>query len=185
MNAPATRHGGGESLTCEIMPNPPKYALQAIFGPGLENMLHHTPHANRLRMQVISTAAGVAVVTLPFAPELVGDPGRGVVFGGVITTLLDQASGLAVACSMEDLKPIATVDLRVDYLRAAHPGSDLFARTECYKLTRNVAFVRGIAWDHDEAEPFATSLGTFMIGSSPVLSAGMARLAAAQKGKPS
>lgn len=134
-------------------------------------------------MQVIETAPGVAVVMLPFAPELVGDPGRGVVFGGVITTLLDQASGLAVACAMEELQPMATVDLRVDYLRAAEPGADLFARTECYKLTRNVAFVRGTAWEHDEKNPFATSHGTFMIGSSPVLSAGLARLAEAQKVK--
>lgn len=161
-----------------------QYALQSVFGPGIANMLHHTPHAKRLRMQVVETAAGVAVVTLPFAPELVGDPGRGVVFGGVITTLLDQASGLAVACAMEELRPIATVDLRVDYLRAADPGADLFARAECYKLTRNVAFVRGTAWERDPANPFATCLGTFMVGSSPVLSAGLARLAEAQKGKP-
>lgn len=157
-----------------------KYALGSIFGGGILNMLHHTPHAKRLGMQVVETGPAFAIITLPYAPEIVGDPGRGVVFGGVITTLLDQASGLAIACSMEELRPIATVDLRVDYLRAAEPGRDLFARVDCTKVTRNVAFVHGIAWENDPDDPFATCLGTFMIGANPVVSPGLQKLAEAQ-----
>lgn len=159
------------------------YALASIFGAGIENMLHHTPHAKRLGMQVVETGPRYSIVTLPYAAELVGDPGRGVVFGGVITTLLDQASGLAIACSMDALRPIATVDLRVDYLRAADPGADLFARADCYKLTRAVAFVRATAWERSPEEPFASCLGTFMIGSSTVVSPGLARLAERQSEK--
>lgn len=158
-----------------------KLALASIFGAGIENMLHHTPHAKRLGMQVVETGPRFAVVTLPFSADLIGDPGRGVVFGGVITTLLDQAAGLAIACSMDALLPIATVDLRVDYLRAADAGADLFARAECYKLTRAVAFVRASAWERRPEEPFASCLGTFMIGSSPVVSPGLARLAEARR----
>lgn len=159
------------------MAEPTKLALASIFGAGVENMLHHTPHAKRLNMQVVETGPRYAIVTLPFADELIGDPGRGVVFGGVITTLLDQAAGLAIACSMDELRPIATVDLRVDYLRAADPGAALYGRADCYKLTRAVAFVRASAWERSPAEPFASCLGTFMIGSSPVMSPGLARLA--------
>ena len=156
------------------------YALASIFGGGIKDMLHHTPHARRLGMQVVETGPGFAIVTLPYAPEIVGDPSRGVVFGGVITTLLDQTSGLAIACAMQDLLPIATVDLRVDYLRAAEPGKDLFARVDCTKVTRNVAFVHGVAWEHEIGEPFATCLGTFMIGANPVVSPGLQKLAEAQ-----
>jgi len=54
-----------------------------------------------------------------------------VVFGGVITTLIDQASGLAVACAMEEVGAIATIDLRVDYLRAAEPGCELLEKIAC------------------------------------------------------
>jgi uncharacterized protein (TIGR00369 family) len=157
-----------------------KYALGPIFGAGIKDMLHHTPHARRLGMQVVETGPGFAIVTLPYAPEIVGDPSRGVVFGGVITTLLDQTSGLAIACAMEELRPIATVDLRVDYLRAAEPGRDLFARVDCTKVTRNVAFIHGVAWEHRRDDPFANCLGTFMIGANPVLSPGLQKLAEAQ-----
>ena len=34
------------------------------------------------------------------------------------------ALGIAVSCGLEDLRPIATLDLRTDYLRPAAPGLD-------------------------------------------------------------
>ena len=147
------------------------YALESIFGPGREDMTSHTPHARYLGMQVVETGPGLAVLMLPYRPELIGDPVRRVVFGGAITTLLDQASGLAVACALDVLRAIATVDLRVDYLRAAVPELDLYARVECYKVTRNVAFIRGLAYERSPEDPFASCLGTFMLGANPAGSA--------------
>jgi uncharacterized protein (TIGR00369 family) len=144
-----------------------QYALAPIFGPGIEEMTHHTPHARHLGMRVIETGPCYAVIQLPYRKELIGDPTRGVVFGGAITTLIDHTSGLAVACAMDVLRAIATIDLRVDYLRAAEPGVDLYARSECYRRTRNVAFVRAVAYERDPQDPFASCLATFMIGANP------------------
>jgi uncharacterized protein (TIGR00369 family) len=143
-----------------------RYALAALFGAARDELVQHTPHCQSIGLRVIEMGPGQAVIALPHRPELVGDPERGVVFGGVITTMLDHASGIAVFCSLEDLKTIATLDLRIDYLRAAEPGHELYAEARCYKLTRNVAFVRGSAWDRDREDPFATHLATFMLGSS-------------------
>jgi uncharacterized protein (TIGR00369 family) len=145
-----------------------KYALEGIFGPGYDAMTQYTPHAQYLGLKVVETGRQYAVMMLPYRPEIVGDPFRKVVFGGAITTLLDHTSGLCVACSLENLAAIATIDLRVDYLRAAEPGRDLYARTDCFRVTRTVAFVRGHAWDQDPSDPFATSIGAFMIGSTAI-----------------
>lgn len=144
-----------------------KYALESVFGPGYEGMTQYTPHAMYLGLSVVETGPKFAVMKLPYRPEIVGDPLRKVVFGGAITTLLDHASGLCVACSVETLEAIATIDLRVDYLRAAEPGRDLYARTECFRLTRTAAFIRGHAWEKDPSDPFATSIGAFMLGANP------------------
>jgi uncharacterized protein (TIGR00369 family) len=149
------------------MPDNEQYALAPIFGPGHEAMTSYTPHAQFLGMSVVETGPRYAVIRLPFRKELIGDPRRGVVFGGAITTLIDHTSGLAVACALDELRAIATIDLRVDYLRAAEPGVDLFARSECYRTTRNVAFVRAFAYESDPENAFATCLGTFMIGANP------------------
>ncbi len=143
-----------------------QYALGALFGPGREDMASYTPHARYLGVQVVETGPGFAVMMLPYRAELIGDPVRKVVFGGAITTLLDHASGLAVACALDVLRAIATVDLRVDYLRAATPGLDLYARVDCYKVTRNIAFIRGIAYERGPDDPFASCLGTFMLGAN-------------------
>ena|SRR5215475_8829884 len=149
------------------MANPERhYALEALFGPGHEAMVVHVPHARHLGIRVIETGPGVAVCLLPYREELIGDPVRRVVFGGAITTLIDHASGLAVACALEELSAIATIDLRVDYLRSAVPGRDLYARSECYRVTRNVAFVRAVAYEESPDDPFAGCLGTFMLGAN-------------------
>ncbi len=158
-------HAGGHApCTNAGMSN--RYALEPFFGPGRPEMITHVPHAVFLGMEVIETAAGHAVIRLPYREDLVGDPVRKVVFGGAITTLLDQASGLAVFCSLDVIRAIATLDLRIDYLRAAEPGRDLIGVADCYKRTRNVAFVRGVAYEDDPAEPFACFLATFMIGAN-------------------
>lgn len=153
----------------------PRYALQALFGPGRPEMVGHVPHARILGIWAVEIGPGFAVCALPYREELIGDPGRRVVFGGAITTLIDHTSGLAVACALEQLTSIATIDLRVDYLRAAAPGCDLYARSECYRVTRAVAFVRATAYDRDPGDPFASCLGTFMLGANrtmPVFAGG-------------
>ncbi|GBD26133.1 hypothetical protein HRbin30_01462 [bacterium HR30] len=143
-----------------------RYALEPLFGAGVEAMVKHTPHADYLGIRVVEIGPRYAVMMLPYREEFVGDPARGVVFGGVITTLIDHASGLAVACSLPELVAIATIDLRVDYLRAAVPGKDLFVRSECYRHTKNVAFVRASAWEEEPNDPFAFCLATFMLGAN-------------------
>jgi uncharacterized protein (TIGR00369 family) len=137
--------------------------MAPLFGKGRNELVAHIPQCVRLGMTVVETSPCRATVRLPWREELVGDPLRGVVFGGVITTLLDQASGLAVQCSLPEFKTIATLDLRIDYLRSAEKGQDLIASVECYKLTNNVAFVRGSAFDRSADDPFASTLATFMI----------------------
>lgn len=145
---------------------PRRYALESLFGSGRQDMVSFTPHARHLGLRVVETGPAFSVCSLPYREEIVGDPARRVVFGGAITTLIDHASGLAVACAVEQLGPIATIDLRVDYLRAARPDVELFARSECYRLTRNVAFVRVTAYEETTDDPFASALGTFMLGAN-------------------
>ena len=150
--------------------HPERFALAELFGAARGEMVEHIPHCRRLGMTVEQVGPRTARVRLPYRDELVGDPVRRVVFGGVITTLLDHASGLAVFCSLEELRAIATLDLRIDYLRAAEPGLDLVGEAQCYKLTTHVAFVRAIAWEREQADPFASCLATFMVGANLAVS---------------
>ena len=106
---------------------------------------------------------GWAVMRLPYRAELVGNPETGVLHGGMITSLVDACCGVAVLLKVEFRCSVATLDLRIDYLRPARPPEDVLARGECYKLTHHVAFVRALAHDGDPSDPIASASGTFVI----------------------
>jgi uncharacterized protein (TIGR00369 family) len=123
------------------------------------------PHNKALGIEVISFGGGQAVFQLPYDQKLVGNPDTGVLHGGAITALLDACSGASVFAALTELLPIATLDLRIDYLRAGDVGKPITCRANCYRLTRNVAFTRAVAYHDDESDPIATSMGTFMLGT--------------------
>ena len=116
--------------------------------------------------QAIGPAAIKLGQTLATRPDLVGDPDTGVLAGGLVTTLLDHIGGLAVWTAMDAFHPIATLDLRVDYMRAARPGVDLLAQASCYRLTPTIAFVRGWAFEDDPADPVAAAQSAYVLNRS-------------------
>lgn len=101
-------------------------------------------------------------LVLPYSPDLVGDPGSGVLASGPILALMDMATSVAVWLRLESFRAHATLDLRIDYLRPARPGQTVIGRGECYRIARSIAFVRGMAHDGDAADPIAHVAGTFM-----------------------
>ena len=134
-----------------------------------------SPHMRELGMRFVSADRGVAVGMLPYRDDLVGDPQSGVLHGGVVTTLLDSTAGASVMTMLAVPAPIATLDLRIDYLRPSTPRAPLYARVECYKLTRHVAFTRGIAYNTDEQDPVASLAATFMLQTHAIRLPGQER----------
>jgi uncharacterized protein (TIGR00369 family) len=102
-------------------------------------------------------------LALDYRKELVGDEETGVLASGPIIALMDMATSLATWIRRGRFEPQATLDLRVDYLRAAVPERSVIGHGECYRLTRRIAFVRGIAHDGDPDDPIAHVAGTFMM----------------------
>lgn len=138
------------------------------FDPRMIELMVHQgiPHCRELGIAVIEVGTARTVLKLPYQDRLVGNPESGILAGGAVTTLVDTVCGMAVQVALGRLLPIATLDLRIDYLRPSEPHRDVHASAECYKLTRQIAFVRSMAWNDDEAKPIANCVATFMIGSS-------------------
>jgi uncharacterized protein (TIGR00369 family) len=104
---------------------------------------------------------------LPYRPEFLGDLERQLIHTGVITTLIDSVCGVALIAYIGEPVRIATLDLRVDYLRPSRPGRDLVCRAECYRGTEHINFLRATVWQDDPAQPVASSTGAFMRTGRP------------------
>ena len=120
----------------------------------------------KLKLKVLEGSDKHVLIELPYDPQLIGYPDTGVIHGGVITTLMDTASGCAVVCSIFDkcdlLEISPTLDLRVDYMKPAEPHKPVYGHAQCYKLSSSVAFTRAIAYQDSIDDPIAHAVGSFM-----------------------
>ena len=132
-----------------------------------ETVREMPPHAKAIGIELVDLNNRRCIVRVPYAEHLVGDPDTGVLHGGVITATLDNASGWSVRCHEDwhEGLSMATLDIRIDYMKPAEPGRDLVVEAECYKLTKTIAFVRGFAHQGDIDDPVATSVAAFMMGT--------------------
>jgi len=136
---------------------------QAAFDPELFfEMARRVGHGKALGLEYRASGPNWMELSLPWREELVGVPETGVLASGAIVSLIDTASGGSVWMTLGHFVPIVTLDLRLDYMRPAVKGETVIARCECVKLTRQVAFVRGVAHGGDDSRPIAQSAATFM-----------------------
>ena len=120
-------------------------------------------HVVALGLRYVAHGDDWCELALDYDRRLISDLATGILASGPIVSLIDTAAGAAVTVRHGHTAE-ATLDLRVDYLRPARSGNAVFARCECYRLTRRIGFVRGIAYDGDAGDPIAHVAGTFVLG---------------------
>ena len=122
-----------------------------------------SPFIAAIKAEIPEAMNGRARMRLPYNPDLVGNPETGVIHGGVITGLLDHSCGAAIMSALDVPMPMVTLDLRIDYLKAAKPHADIFVDAECLKVGHEIAFARAVAYQEDKDNPIAISSAAFMI----------------------
>lgn len=160
--------------TPPITPDPDRHIVPkgAKFDPAvIGRMFAQHGHTAFIGMQYHGHGENWFEMALPWRADLVGVEETGVLASGPIISLLDNATSLSVWVRRGAFVPQVTLDLRIDYVRAAVPGKTVIARAECYQLRRSVAFVRGFAHDGDVNDPVAHAVGTFMLQGTPAKAA--------------
>jgi uncharacterized protein (TIGR00369 family) len=108
----------------------------------LKLMEEHSPFNRLLGIRGESVEPGRVVMTLPPRHDLVGDPRRPALHGGVVATLMDTAGGAAAWSSLVAGESVSTVDLSVDYLEPAGLGAPLRAEAILLRKGNRVCHVR-------------------------------------------
>ncbi|MGL5999863.1 MAG: PaaI family thioesterase [Pseudomonas proteolytica] len=119
-------------------------------------------HCQVLGIEVHAANAEGMTLRLPYSPQIVGDPQTGIIHGGALTSLMDTACGMATLCVLPEFEVCPTLDLRIDYMHPAEPHKTVFGFAQCYRVTSDVIFTRGFAYQDDPQQPIAHVVGTFM-----------------------
>ncbi len=98
------------------------------------------PFNRLLGIQVTELRDGFARLEVPFRTELVGDPFRPAIHGGVISALIDTCGGAAALTLITPHGFLSTIDLRVDYLRPGQPDT-LVCESTVIRMGNRVASV--------------------------------------------
>lgn len=122
------------------------------------------PFNRYLGVKVTGVRKGFARLEVPFRDELVGDPLRPALHGGVLSALADAAGGGAVWTGIEDERArVSTIDLRIDYLRPARLVT-LIAEATVVRLGNRVGVADVRLFHPDaEADTVATGKGVYNI----------------------
>ena len=129
------------------------------------------PFNRVLGLKVVSFDPKAPKVRFDMRADLIGNPARQVLHGGVISAVLDVAAGFAIHCAiLERHEPEAkiefpkmgTVDLRVDYLRPGR-GKHFETTARVVRLGSRIA-VTHMEMVNDEGELIATGSAAYVVG---------------------
>lgn len=117
-----------------------------------------------LRLEFIRFDLLRVEVRIPFNREfeLASDEGLST---GMLTTALDSIFGLVVLANLEELAPVATIGLNVDFTSTPRRGESVICHAEYGGSSEQVAHVRGHVVGEEHGKMFAFGSATFMIGT--------------------
>jgi uncharacterized protein (TIGR00369 family) len=142
-------------------------ALQALMRKVMEQHIAFNKH---LGLKVESFDPEAPKLRFEMRPELVGNPARQILHGGVISATLDVAGGFAIMLSLAaDMTGIptsfpnmGTIDLRVDYLRPGR-GKHFVATARIVRKGKRIA-VTHMELHNDAGELIATGGAAYVVG---------------------
>lgn len=144
--------------------HPLSWRREGAFDPAeAGKLLGRMGHGGFLGMRYGNHGPDWFEAELPWREDLVGAGNSGVLASGPIISLFDNCTSMAIWTRRGRFVPHVTLDLRIDYVRAAVPGRSVIARAECYQLRGDLAFVRALAHDGDAADPLAHAAAIFMV----------------------
>lgn len=123
------------------------------------------PHGRDLGIVILPTDGLLVRMRLMPKPHLLDVAGVPAICSSVLFSIADAAAGLAVFTATKTLTPIATLDLRMNYLRPAPGNLPVTVSAMSDGVTDDVAFVRCVVHAEGSADPVATGDATFMRGT--------------------
>lgn len=117
---------------------------QQLTAEQVQAMLTRGPYHQWLGLRVLEVSEGSIEIAATWREEWVVNPERGYTHGGILAALVDLTADWALVSKAG--RGVPTIDLRVDYHRAAMPG-DLIARGKVVKFGSAISVAEAHIYD--------------------------------------
>lgn len=113
---------------------------------------------------LVVTKDGVSVTCLPDESFSAGK-NRPHLHSGVLTIILDTVFGMSVFARLQDMRSIATINLKTEYIKPVTANTLIKCTANCYAVRGDIGHVRGEIADAQSNQILATATAAFMIGT--------------------
>jgi len=129
----------------------------------LEQRLAVGPFNRWLGFKVLKMDDSGLELKATWREEWVVNPERRYTHGGVLAAIIDVAADYAIAAQVG--RPVPTIDIRVDYHKAAMPG-DLIAKAKVVRMGGQYSTAEAYVYDQEGAL-VASGRGTYFTAPPP------------------
>ncbi|PRX97638.1 PaaI family thioesterase [Paraburkholderia sp. BL25I1N1] len=129
----------------------------------VQAMLTRGPYHQWLGLRVLEVGEGSIEIAATWREEWVVNPERRYTHGGILAALVDLTADWALVSKTG--RGVPTIDLRVDYHRAAMPG-DLIARGKVVKFGSAISVAEAHIYDESGAL-LASGRGVYSTAPAP------------------
>jgi uncharacterized protein (TIGR00369 family) len=123
----------------------------------LQELITRGPFNKWLNFTVVKSDNDGVQLKAAWREEWVVNPEWRYTHGGILASIIDVAADYAIAAQLG--RPVPTIDLRVDYHKAAMPG-DLTARARVVRMGSQYSTAEASLYDKD-GELVASGRGTY------------------------
>lgn len=134
---------------------------EAVSIEKLQELITRGPFNKWLNFTVLRAGADGVEIRAAWREEWIVNPERRYTHGGVLAAIIDVAADYAIAAQLG--RPVPTIDLRVDYHKAAMPG-DLTAKARIVRMGSQYSTAEASLYDKD-GELVASGRGTYFTPS--------------------
>ncbi|MBM3343182.1 MAG: PaaI family thioesterase [Betaproteobacteria bacterium] len=129
----------------------------------LEQRLAAGPFNRWLGFKVLKIGDGELELKATWREDWVVNPDRRYTHGGILAAIIDVAADYAIAIELG--RPVPTIDIRVDFHKAAMPG-DVIAKAKVVRMGSQYATAEAYVYDKDGAL-VASGRGTYYTAPPP------------------
>ncbi|HSN39727.1 MAG TPA: PaaI family thioesterase [Burkholderiales bacterium] len=123
----------------------------------LQQLITRGPFNQWLNFSVLKADDAGIELSAAWREEWVVNPDRRYTHGGILAAIVDVAADYAIAARLG--RPVPTIDIRVDYHKAAMPG-DLVARARVVRMGSQYSTAEASLYDKD-GTMVASGRGTY------------------------